>query len=59
MGYVPKGRDATVSWGGPDFRFENTLDVPLLLNTNVNKEKGTVTIEVRTSKEYAKQIGKI
>ena len=59
VGYVPKGRDATVSWGGPDFRFENTLDVPLLLNTNVNKEKGTVTIEVRTSKKYAKQIGKI
>ena len=33
VGYVPKGRDATVSWGGPDFRFENSLNVPLLLNS--------------------------
>ena len=59
VGYVPKGRDATVAWNGPDFRFENTVDVPLLLNAVVNKEKGTVTVEVRTSKAYAKQIGKI
>lgn len=59
VGYVPKGRDATVSWGGPDFRFENTLSVPLLIKSSVNKEKGTVTIEVRTSKLYAKQVGKI
>ena len=59
VGYVPKGRDATVSWGGPDFRFENSLNVPLLLKAKVNKEKGTVTIEVRTSKKYAQQIEKI
>lgn len=59
VGYVPKGRDATVSWGGPDFRFQNTLKVPLLIKVNVNKEKGTVTIEVRTSKKYAQQIEKM
>lgn len=59
VGYVPKGRDATVSWGGPDFRFENSLNVPLLLKTKVNKEKGTVTVEVRTSKTYAQQIEKM
>lgn len=59
VGYVPKGRDATVSWGGPDFRFENTLGVPLLLKAKVNKQKGTVTIEVRTSKKYAQQIREI
>ncbi|WP_082191062.1 VanW family protein [Peribacillus loiseleuriae] len=59
VGYVPKGRDATVSWGGPDFRFENTVNVPLLLKASVDKEKGKVTIEVRSSKLYASQIGKI
>ena len=59
VGYVPKGRDATVSWGGPDFRFENSLNVPLLLKAKVNKEKGTVTVEVRTSKTYAQQIEKM
>ena len=59
MGYVPKGRDATESWEGPDFRSENSLNVPLLLKAKVNKEKGTVTVEVRTSKTYAQQIEKM
>jgi vancomycin resistance protein YoaR len=48
VGYVPKGRDATVSYGGLDFRFQNTTGVPLLLKTYVNK--GALTVEVRTSK---------
>lgn len=29
--YVPPGRDATVSWGGPDFRFENQYNQPILI----------------------------
>ncbi|MFC7440735.1 VanW family protein [Laceyella putida] len=29
--YVPKGRDATVSWGGPDFKFRNNLNKPVLI----------------------------
>lgn len=28
-GYVPAGRDATVSWGGPDFVFKNTRNYPV------------------------------
>lgn len=48
VGYVPKGRDATVSYGGLDFRFENTTGVPLLLKA-VMKD-GALTVEVRTSK---------
>lgn len=28
-GYVPAGRDATVSWGGPDFVFKNNRDYPV------------------------------
>lgn len=27
--YVPIGRDATVSWGGPDFRFKNNQAYPI------------------------------
>lgn len=50
VGYVPPGRDATVSYGGPDFRFQNTTDVPLLIKAYVNKEKGSLTIELRTSR---------
>lgn len=28
-GYVPAGRDATVSWGGPDFKFKNNRNYPI------------------------------
>jgi vancomycin resistance protein YoaR len=27
--YVPKGMDATVSWGGPDYKFQNNTDYPI------------------------------
>lgn len=47
VGYVPKGRDATVSYGGVDFRFKNTTGVPLLLKAHTNN--GMLTVEVRTS----------
>lgn len=29
--YVPAGRDATVSWYGPDFRFQNQYNQPILI----------------------------
>ncbi|RYL93491.1 hypothetical protein EWI07_07790 [Sporolactobacillus sp. THM7-4] len=29
--YVPPGRDATVSWYGPDFRFQNQYNQPILI----------------------------
>lgn len=56
VGYVPEGRDATVSYGGKDFRFQNTTGVPLLLKAIVGK--GSLTVEVRTSKEYEAQMKK-
>lgn len=40
--YVPSGRDATVSWGGPDFRFKNNLDKPVLIRSQL--KNGMVTI---------------
>lgn len=48
VGYVPKGRDATVSYGGLDFRFQNTTGIPFLIKTII--KDGTLTVEVRTSK---------
>jgi vancomycin resistance protein YoaR len=50
IGYVPAGRDATVSWGGKDFQFQNTTGVPLLIKTIYGK--GKITIEIRTSASY-------
>lgn len=51
VGYVPTGRDATVSYGGVDFRFQNITGVPLLIKTTYNKN-GSLTVEMRTSKKY-------
>jgi vancomycin resistance protein YoaR len=55
VGYVPKGRDATVSYGGLDFRFENTSGIPLLIKAIVHE--GALTVEVRTSKENQTLLG--
>lgn len=54
IGYVPAGRDATVSYGGLDFRFKNKKEVPLLIKAFVNG--GSITVEVRTSKENASKL---
>lgn len=34
VAYVPPGRDATVSWYGPDFAFRNSLDQPVLIRAH-------------------------
>jgi len=51
VGYVPKGRDATVSYGGLDFRLQNTTGVPFLITTVYGN--GALTVEIRTAAEYA------
>lgn len=50
VGYVPKGRDATVSYDTLDFRFQNTSGAPFLIKTMYQKDK--LTIEIRTSMKY-------
>lgn len=50
IGYVPKGRDATVSYGGLDFRFQNTAEAPFLIKTIYGD--GYLTIEIRTAEKY-------
>lgn len=51
IGYVPKGRDATVAYGVLDFKFQNTTGVPLIIRTKY--EPGALTIEIRTANHYA------
>lgn len=45
--YVPPGRDATVSWYGPDFRFKNKYNQPILIRATT--QEGTVSISVYSS----------
>ncbi|MFN7252143.1 MAG: VanW family protein [Anaerobacillus sp.] len=46
IGYVPKNRDATVSWGGPDFKFRNHYDIPILISIETNLQTGKVEVQV-------------
>lgn len=49
IGYVPEGRDATVSYGSLDFRFQNTSGIPFLIQTFYGN--GSITVAIRTSKD--------
>lgn len=43
-GYVKAGLDATVSWGGPDFRFRNNRNYPIRIVTDTSSKKLKVYI---------------
>ena len=42
--YVPEGRDATVSWWGPDFVFKNLYNEPILIRAKAEDGKMIVAI---------------
>lgn len=44
VGYVPAGRDATVSWYGPDFTFRNDYDHPIMIKSYARHGSNIVTI---------------
>ena len=44
VSYLPWGMDATVSWGGPDFRFVNSRDYPIKIKAWVSDGELTVQI---------------
>ncbi|CAM3708935.1 hypothetical protein PALA111701_21990 [Paenibacillus lactis] len=50
--YVPPGRDATVSWGGPDFVFENAYNEPILIRALSGGGKMTVSVYSSEFIEY-------
>jgi vancomycin resistance protein YoaR len=43
ISHYPTGRDATVSWGGPDLVFKNDLDHAILIKATGNSTTFTVT----------------
>jgi len=43
LAHYPLGRDATVSWGGPDFKFKNDLKHGLLIKTSYTDATLTFT----------------
>ncbi len=51
-GYVPMGMDATVSWGGPEFRFKNNSDYPIRIEASASAGHTTVTIYGTDVKDY-------
>ena len=50
IGYVPKGRDATVAYGVLDFRFQNVSGAPFIIKAIYGNY--FLTVEVRTSAKY-------
>ncbi len=42
--YIGKGMDATVSWGGPDYKFTNNTEYPIKIETVY--EKGYLTVRL-------------
>ncbi len=47
VGYVPLGRDATIAYGGKDFKFMNNKDYPVLIRTIIDQQTGTLEVQVR------------
>jgi vancomycin resistance protein YoaR len=44
ISHYPKGRDATVSWGGPDFKFRNDTDHWVLIATGYSNSSVTISL---------------
>ena len=42
--YIPAGMDATVSWGGPDYKFTNNTDYPIKIVTSYADNYLTVQV---------------
>ncbi len=44
--YLPLGLDATVSWGGPEFRFVNNRDFPIKIEASVTDDNKKVEMKI-------------
>ena len=55
--YVKPGLDATVSWGGPDFKFKNNRDYPIRIVTDTsNKIVHTYIYGLKRDTDYIVQL---
>lgn len=50
--YVPYGMDATVSWGGPDFKFRNNTDYPIRIEATASGGTTSVKLIGTDTKDY-------
>lgn len=58
--YIPKGMDATVSWGGPEFEFRNNTDYPIRIEAVYAKNYLTMTIYgTKTDDTYVKMTNRV
>ena len=53
--YVPPGRDATVSWYGPDFTFKNKYNQPILIRAKIYGGSLHIMIYSSDAIEYQKR----
>ncbi|MDP4137871.1 MAG: VanW family protein, partial [Bacillota bacterium] len=51
------GRDATVSWGGPDLRFQNKYNQPVLIRAK--RHGGTMVVTLYSSDVVNHQLRKV
>lgn len=54
VSYVPRGLDATLATGSIDYKFKNTYDYPIVINTK--SENGKLTIEFWSNEKALKGI---
>lgn len=54
VSYLPMGMDATVSWGGPEFKFKNNLTYPIKLSATYSG--GTITFKILGAKTDVRKI---
>lgn len=50
--YMPMGMDATVSWGGPEFRFKNSTNYPIRIEAEVSDGKVKIKLIGTDEKDY-------
>lgn len=46
LGYVAAGRDATISTGGPNFRFVNSSEAPVVISATADTKAKTITVRL-------------
>lgn len=54
VSYLPYSYDATVSWGGPDFKFTNDRAYPIRILASMTNQELTVSIQGTDNGKYVK-----
>ena len=50
--YIPMGMDATVSWGGPEFKFRNNTSYPIRIEAEISGGYVTVRLMGTDTRDY-------